>query len=239
MIPCHLCPTTATHLDPRDALALCEAHKATAGHHVEPLTRGDRQFWNHTLDVVVEAPEVQVYRLLKPGEGSMGSVSIAFFPDRMAVFGDASPGRSGLDFRGVFSDPGYGRGWFAGDLSRGYLCGKFLERGFLPSRAAEALRETADERAGEDRDEDRHDRRLSAGDLRERADEIESLGDDEHEVARWRVDFYNDEGIAGDILEGAYGVDPDAADQLCAIQVRFAALWRARQAAATGEAAAK
>jgi hypothetical protein len=243
MIPCSTCNHPAPHVDPHTMHALCAVHRTPEA---DTLTRGHRQFWRHTLELVAESGPFAVYLLRPPDGGLMGSVHIAFLPpDVIAIYGDAAPGRRSLDFRGAFaasqaettalevpgltSDRGYGPGWFAGALSRSYLCEKFLAKVFRPDLAAECLRSTAAERE-EGETEGRG--LLSPADLRERAEEIAGIDPrSEWELTEWQAALHRDDRHAGDILEGAYGYDRDNGDQLCGIQARFRVGWAALQGA--------
>lgn len=244
MIPCSTCNTPATHVHPETVSARCAAHATQAD---RPLTHADRRFWYHALEVISEHSDVSIYLLRPASGGLMESVHVAFLPHGyIALYGDSAPGRRRLDFHGAYgaaeaeradlavpgmtSDRGYGPGWFASTLSRNYLCEKFLATMFRPDLAAECLRETATER-----EEDERESRsgvLSPDELRERADEVAAIEPhSEWELLEWQARFHRDERSASDVLEGAHGYDVDNADQLCAIQLRFRALWLPREKA--------
>lgn len=93
-------------------------------------------FKDHVLTPVLEAGNVEVWRMAKPGT-VIHSVQLSFTPAGTAIQGDCC-----VRHNGVCSDNGnYGLRWFIGELSPDYLCAKFLEKKWVPDLAEEALRE--------------------------------------------------------------------------------------------------
>lgn len=98
--------------------------------------------------LLVAGPPCHVFRIKKPGTG-INSVTVANLPDGVSISGDLAPN----DNRVVLAY-GYKLPWFVGDLSSGYLAGKFLQREWVPESASDCLRDWArEEAAGEDCDQ--------------------------------------------------------------------------------------
>lgn len=218
MIPCHLCPVPATHIGTRDVVPLCVEHLPTVGAFHSSLTRADRMLWDHTLEVIKEDADVQVYRLTPPGGGEMESTRIAFLPGYIVLHGDVSPGVRARDHRGLISDVRYDRRWFVGATSESYLCQKF---GLVKEFRADLAKAACEEMANETEDE------VRAAVLRAHAVDAEDCDDPD----AWERELYE---ITGDseCLDGCRGYARDNADLLCAIQRRFRGLWLQRDAGA-------
>ncbi len=173
---------------------------------------------DHRLYPVQEDGKVTAYYLRepdpddpsKPGRRMM-SVLLVFTPEGIAIMGDLTPERNGS-----VSALGYGLGWFAGQLSKDYLCGKFLKTRWVPEFAARSLREHEPR-------EDLSEQQIS--ELDGLAKECED-GEVSAEV------FYNRYVEIFDTCPDRIGndFDPGQSGWLYAIQRKFAELWAAREA---------
>jgi hypothetical protein len=202
-----------------------------------------RNFADYTLtEEGLGLPPVRVFRLRKPGHGSMEGVDLLFTcgtetaraAERIVVTGDLCPN----DNQGCVSNTGNGLLWFAGTASDDYLCSKFLRKTWVPDIALDALRgllddarkdteadaEVVDERAME-----RAHRRLHA--VEEAIAESEGEPDGESAITRsseafgeWEYEVFHDTSEAP-----GFGYEPREAALLCAIQKTFARLYAAMQ----------
>lgn len=98
-----------------------------AGHVLKPLGSGG----------------TELYSLNRPGT-IVYSVYIAELAGRLCITGDVC---LGANDRGVVSAPGYGIGWFSGELSESYLCEKFLRREWQWDAAVESIRQSIEQDA--------------------------------------------------------------------------------------------
>ncbi len=178
---------------------------------------------DYTLDTLVDTADLLLVRLTPPEGGEMQSTRIAFLPGGyIVIHGDLCPGENGL-----ISNGGYGPEWFARGgkpITPSYMAEKFrVPDVFIPERAAEHLREWAEEA-----DEP------EATDYRMLADDAEEIdGRDAGEVAAF-LERVEDRTGSPDHAEAFYGPAPRTMDLLIRIQAAFARLWTARHSA-TGE----
>lgn len=92
-------------------------------------------FKDHVLEEI-PAGDLKAFYLKRPGT-RMGSSLILFTPEGIVIAGDMTPGR------GALSAFGYGLSWFASELGWDYLCGKFLDKEWVPEYAVEYCRDAA------------------------------------------------------------------------------------------------
>lgn len=177
--------------------------------YIEPHMR--EALAEHVLETVLESEKISAYYLKRPGQGRMMSTLILFTPEGIVLQGDLTPGQNGN-----VSALGYGRGWFSGRLSGGYLCEKFLNKVFRPDKAKRAIKE--------DIIEQRRDGSITKDRARELWNDMPD--GDEHD-GRLFYEFYMDELGRDGCDFPAYGYDLAEAGWLCAIQERFAALYNA------------
>lgn len=178
----------------------------------------DQWLAKHTLEAHVETPQLQAYYLRPAGGGRMQSVFIIFSKEGIVICGDWCPN----DNEGAISAYGYGRDWFSGKLSAGYLAEKFLRHEYIPEVGAEDLK--------------RHIIQAR----RAHADRPDSNWHVTKEAAREAFDRVGSEIDYSELAEIFYEVTPhaDLSDRrmgqtyerrshalLCAIQRRFAQLW--------------
>jgi hypothetical protein len=143
---------------------------------------------NHVLELV-QYGVVTAYYLKEPGQGRMMSTLVTFSPEGITLSGDLTPNRSGL-----VSSYGYGIGWFGSEKSEGYLCEKFLDKGFVPEVAADELRDPQSCWRNWSNDETTETAKLRI----EKLDEIiEDLEGDNHD-SEW---------LANELEEAGYTVD--------------------------------
>lgn len=112
---------------------------------------------------------------------------------------------------GVVSNCGYGKGWFASDLSEDYLCEKFFRTEWVPERAVDYIKDMLET------DED-----LTACQKNSIRDALidETCGDSTMFHIWWDETFsYSPESIG-------YGYNLASAGWLCAIQQRFRELYK-------------
>lgn len=89
-----------------------------------------KDFENYVLDVEEDEADVKVYRVHRPGYGSIDSFLLVYVADGLCLLGDYAPGHNG-----AISSRGYSVDWFARPLSSRYLAEKFLERGWHEENA--------------------------------------------------------------------------------------------------------
>lgn len=172
-------------------------------------------FDDYVLQKIADADGVLVVRLTPPSGGEMQSTRIAFLPGGyIVIHGDLCPGN------GLISNCGYGPEWFASGgkpLTPSYMAEKFrVPEVFVPSRAAEHLRECAEE------EEDP----VVAVILRELADDAEEVDvRDQGEVVRFLERVEENTG-SPDHAEAFHGPDPSTMGLLINIQAAFARLYR-------------
>lgn len=172
----------------------------------------------HVLDVHVDTPQLKAWYLRDPRRevGRINSVMILGTREGIVITGDLCPG-----VNGALNACGYDVDWFAGKLSEDYLCSKFLRRTFVPEQGAAELRRRIVERRRDGSDY------ISKTVARETFDAV-SNAEKWHELSAERAyAIATDADIEFDSL--GYGWDPVEAGWLCAIQQRFAALYRASQ----------
>jgi hypothetical protein len=171
---------------------------------------------DHVLIPLDAGKDMKAFYLKKPGEGRMMSTLIVFTPEGIVIQGDLTPGQNGN-----VSCFNYGLDWFRGDLSEGYLCGKFLETSFSREGTDENIREAI------------ISKRREGGIDRDAARELwDERPQDEEMDERGFYDFFCDR-LGDDASESIrYDYRPGEAGWLCVIQQRFAALYNAAQATA-------
>lgn len=176
---------------------------------------------NNGRYVLSPVDQVRAFRLEIPGEGRMESTLLIFSPEGITITGDLCPG-----LRGVCSAYGYDEAWFAGRLSSGYLCEKFLRTDWHAKLAAEEIRDPEWWGREHIRESGASSKDIAARllDLDELADELDAGEVDAQDM----VDRLAEKGITD--AEGMPGVgyDPHEADLLVAIQQRFAATYKPR-----------
>ncbi len=163
---------------------------------------------NHILEPVASDQRVTAYYMKDPAQGRMCSTLIVFTPEGIALMGDLTP-----EHNGSTSCMGYSLAWFAGELSDGYLCEKFLKTGWHAELAKEELERWLKDDERELTDDQRDAIRSAMGsvndnNVHEMMDELESAG------------FSMDDGPPG------CGYDPRERRILVAIQERFSQLYR-------------
>lgn len=132
-------------------------------------------------------------------------------PEGVVIAGDTRPCRNG-----VISDHGYSILWFSGDLSRVYLCEKFLHKEWQPEAAILWMRHWLDTGGDEDWSRDREEEIQ-----REIHSAISYTADDFH---GWYT------GLFGDEPDGiGYDYNRHDADILVAIHATFRRLYHSRQ----------
>lgn len=100
-------------------------------------------FEKHFLEQVLDTEKFKAFYLKEPGMGRMQSCLILFTPEGIIICGDLCPGNDPRN-SGVHAF-GYGLTWFAGHLSSGYLCEKFLSKEWHKELAIEDCRDRAEE----------------------------------------------------------------------------------------------
>lgn len=176
---------------------------------IEPHMRESLK--DHVLVPVLETNQVQAFYLKRPGEGRMMSTLITFTPEGIVLQGDLTPGSYGN-----VSTFGYGREWFSGQLSEGYLCEKFLSRCFVPEYAELGLRREILRQ--------RRELLLSKEEARELWRFVHVSTDftgQQDTYDFWTTDLHN---LDTEDCPG-YGYEPAEAGWLCAIQQKFAELY--------------
>lgn len=143
-------------------------------------------------------------------------VLLTFSPEGVTITGDRTPQRNGTV---SVCGEGYSVPWFAGKLSEGYLCEKFLAERWVLELAAAELRDPGS--WIRDYTED-----VEA--LNDLADHLVSNGDYDTDI-RYLVDKCDSLGIPCDDLVPGYGYDPKEAGWLCAIQQAFSRLYREKE----------
>ncbi len=168
----------------------------------------DRTFANHILTVELDTENYKAYMLrAKPGE-RMNGVLLLFCPEGIVITGDHGP-----DINGCISSRTCGLDWFRTTMDGEYLCGKFLDKVWVPEYAAQCLREYA-----EDSDQDK-DEML---DLARRIEEDDmSMFDFYNEMKDIAYSYLTDGGSIG------YTYDWIVRTKLIAIQRRFVELFPA------------
>jgi hypothetical protein len=92
------------------------------------------QLKDHFLEQVLDADKFKAFYMREEPNSRMMSTLFMFHPEGITICGDLSPA-----LHGNCSALGYGLSWFAGRLSEGYLCEKFLERGWHADLAESEL----------------------------------------------------------------------------------------------------
>ena len=87
--------------------------------YVEPHMK--KSLKGHVLEQILDTEKFKAFYLKLPGEGRMMSTLILFTPEGIVLMGDLCPNHHGTP-----SAFGYGLIWFAGHLGEDYLCSKFL-----------------------------------------------------------------------------------------------------------------
>lgn len=86
------------------------------------LDQYKRLLENHCIKCELMKDNYQSYLLYQPGRGRIMSCLITFTPEGISITGDIAPLKNGVNSR-----PGYGKGWFSGNLSVDYLREKFSD----------------------------------------------------------------------------------------------------------------
>lgn len=144
---------------------------------------------DHVLEEIPAGERIKAFYIKEPGT-RMGSSLILFTPEGIAIMGDLTPGR------GAMSVYGYGLSWFASELGEDYLCGKFLEKEWVPEYAADYCRWMAKEVRKGQYDDDEFLK------VRKLANERANLG---HDLVLLRKDLHGaveGEDVAGMKAEG-------------------------------------
>lgn len=98
----------------------------------------------HFLEQILDTEKFQAFYMREAPNSRMMSTLFIFHPEGITIAGDLTPG-----LHGNTSCLGYSLGWFAGRLSEGYLCEKFLQKGWHADLAeSELLEMSKDTRAG-------------------------------------------------------------------------------------------
>lgn len=178
----------------------------------------------HMLLTVTETDPVSVYTLKRLGTGNM-HVCVVFANRRIGLTGDACLGPTQ---HGLWSVGGYGLPWFAGDLSPGYLCEKFLRKSYDAKATADRILDWYKEALAEEGDEE------TVEAFKERVSELTvSSGTIEEQIAEICEDN-SERGALGDLLNGDFaGLDfetpcytyGELAAPLVAVQKTFARLY--------------
>lgn len=173
---------------------------------------------NHVLEEALpETGEFQAFYMKEPGQGRMMSTLFVFTPEGIVIMGDLCPG--GPKNQGSISTFGYGLGWFAGRLSEGYLCEKFLSRVWQVKVAEEWCREHIEELK---KDAD--------------ADSLKKLPEWEELLSRLQGEEIGNESFHETLRDLDYEVEDEGCDYplntagwLCALQQRFSELFIAQK----------
>jgi hypothetical protein len=88
----------------------------------------------HELTELPSTEQLRHFRLARPGTGNL-SLNIVFGPFGIVLAGDLTIGGP----HGCVGGCGKSVGWFAGQLSEGYLCEKFFRRQWQAEAAVETL----------------------------------------------------------------------------------------------------
>jgi hypothetical protein len=173
----------------------------------------------YTLTTLVDTPDVLVVRLTPPEGGEMQSTRIAFLPGGyIVIHGDLCPGGNGL-----ISNGGYGADWFARGgkpLTPSYMAEKFrVPSVFIPSQAAEHLRECAEE----------EDDTARAANFLSLADDAEDIDERDPRQVGDFLENVEDLLDSPDHTEAFYGPEPRTMDLLIQIQAAFARLYQPAQ----------
>lgn len=180
----------------------------------------------HVLVQVLNTEKFKAFYLKRPGEGRMMSTLILFTPEGIILTGDLCPKDHGAP--SVF---GYGIGWFASKLSEDYLCSKFLREVWQEEVAvADIVRNVRDEE--EEAKANPDDPYYQKGRWKKVQDEWVTDWSDKR-----RDDLYDAIIEQGFDSESMPGYDYPLADAgwLCAIQQRFAELYKAAVPAAVAQ----
>lgn len=95
-----------------------------------------KELSNHALEMIsTKDGYPRYYKMAKPGTG-IYAVYISEVARRLCITGDIC---FGANNNGIISDLGYEIPWFAGHLSEGYLCEKFLHREWQWEAAIEEI----------------------------------------------------------------------------------------------------
>lgn len=166
----------------------------------------------HELTELPSTEQLRHFRLARPGTGNL-SLNIVFGPFGIVLAGDLTIGGP----HGCVGGCGKSVGWFAGQLSEGYLCEKFFRRKWQAEAAAETLSHPShmDYLKDEATDEDREELAAIISELEDGTMGVEGMHD-----------AFIEAGFATDELPG---MDYPRADAgwLCAVQQRFAELFHA------------
>jgi hypothetical protein len=188
-----------------------------------------REFDGHCLSLVYGSPDTlfQFWRMARPGATHF-LVQVSFSPEGIAIQGDCVLGENGS---GVCTRHAKGVHWFASQLSRDYLCGKFLTKRWRPEVAEEDINTLIQELTKELGEQEAQGQsialtRRQLTTARQFLDENNlkemSPGSFSQLWASECPDIFNDDESIG------YGFDPCEADLLCAIQERFRQLFLGR-----------
>lgn len=90
----------------------------------------------HVLEQILDTEKFQAFYMREKPNSRMMSTLFIFHPEGITIAGDLTPA-----LHGNCSAIGYGLGWFAGRLSEGYLCEKFLTKGWHADLAEMELSE--------------------------------------------------------------------------------------------------
>jgi hypothetical protein len=180
------------------------------------------------LDQTVEkVGRFVAFTMRRPDGGRIYSVLVTFTPEGIVIQGDIQVGKH----PGIASCVGYGLGWFAGYLSEDYLCSKFLHKEHVPEVASEHLQYILAEGYLDGAEGREEKERAIREALAEWTKYASGPCSDGYAFGTFWQDTMNN------CLDGAgQDYDPGDAGWLCAIQQRFAELYREIEApsAATG-----
>jgi hypothetical protein len=170
-----------------------------------------KEMATHTLEVHVDTPLLKAWYLRPPNGGRMQSTYILETVEGIVIMGDWCPESN----RGAISCYGYGMNWFSSKLGEDYLCSKFLRQEWVPAVGLEGLRYAFTER---------DDPTKYAEALRD-AERAYEYGELTYERAH---EIFTEAGLS-DFEDLGHDYNPRDAGILCAIQQRFAELYRAPQ----------
>jgi hypothetical protein len=170
---------------------------------------------NHVLELLSQTETVSAWYLKRPGKTRMMATLITFTPEGIVLQGDLTPGQNGN-----VSVGGYGIGWFSGDKSEDYLCEKFLTKEFVPELAIEYFKDQIFRWRREDPNGN-----FSKEQAREAWDDIVTLERNQEVYSHTFYELYSE--TFNDTPECGYGYNLGEAGWLCAIQQKFAELYKA------------
>lgn len=93
---------------------------------------------DHYLEQILDTDRFKAFYMRREKGSRVMSTLFIFHPEGISICGDLVPGHHGDS-----SALGYGINWFAGVLSEGYLCSKFLLQGWHADLAEDELNEMA------------------------------------------------------------------------------------------------